>query len=200
MSENMMVETAPAPTEEDRMLASIFPSMASDKPVAPSFSNALTEPDKPASDEPRSDAEMAQALYTNMHGVAARSIENAAMEFDAESLEQAKEIADSWVPHFNALQLSATESGTLAEVGISVHRTPPDDVTRQQWADEALAGIARDYGRENVHQLLEDTRKLINARPGLAQWLVKTGMGNHPKVVAIAVAKAREARKAGKLK
>lgn len=130
---------------------------------------------------------------------AARLIENRSMEDHFTDPEEARAIADEWAGTFQKYALNSTESMTVTEIGASVLKSPPNAETVAAWEEDARAGLLADYGREGVNRALADAQALVAKDDRLRDWLHNTGMGSHPRVVALVAAKARSLRLAGKL-
>jgi len=151
-------------------------------------------------DAPKTDEDRAATLYKEspIHNDALRVLEASALE-DLATPEEARAAAASWTPLFDRHGLSATQSAQLAEVAVSVHRSPPDEATIARWQSESRDVLAAEYGPAGAAQALADARLVVDSDPALTKYLNDSGLGNHPRVVAAVAARARELRKAGKL-
>lgn len=151
------------------------------------------------------DEEQADRLYGDTdpvvaHSTAVIAITNAAMQDHLHDRETAQEIAADWAKTFATHKLNATESADLAEVGASVLANPPSQETVSNWVETSLANLQVEYGIEGAGRALQDARSYIQSQPGSARMLDSLGLASHPKVVAIAAARGRAMRLAGKLR
>ncbi|MBA3597958.1 MAG: hypothetical protein H0W40_11375 [Methylibium sp.] len=159
---------------------------------------------KPESPPPPADATPEERLFGGMHthGDAQRGIATTMIEHDGMSREQANAVAGEWAPVFAEAGLSNTEASTLAEVGAAIYQRPASDEQRQQWASMAREALQADYRPDGVAQALADAKVLVQrlaaSHPGIVAWL-EAGAGDHPQVVRVIAARARELRKAGRL-
>lgn len=138
----------------------------------------------------------AQTMFggSPIHGDAQREIARSAMEGELATPQQAAQRSEAWGTVFSGLGLNATESARLA--GLKTDATPEQ---REAWREDSRKALTQDYGPEGAGQALRDTQAYIAKHPELRQFLSKTGLGDHPQWVRTVAAKAREARKAGKL-
>ncbi|ANQ84829.1 hypothetical protein dqs_1791 [Azoarcus olearius] len=152
-----------------------------------------------------SEAEQAQRLYgstdpTLTHRDAVQAIVNASMQDHLHDPETAGEIAAAWAATFSQHQLNATESKELADIGASAMRTPPSEATVLTWRETAIENLQAEYGVEGAGHALQDARAYIAGVPDAADMLNALGLGSHPRIVALAAARGRALRLAGKLK
>jgi len=141
------------------------------------------------------DDEMAARLFDNpnVHGDAARAIERNALDNLATRHEAAAQ-AEGMAEHFRAIGLTSTEASRLADL-----RGNPTPEQRQVWREDATKALRQDYG-DAAGDVLKDVRAYIAQHPKLRDHLRNTGLGDHPQWVRTVAEKAREARKAGKLR
>jgi len=141
------------------------------------------------------DEQMAAALFDNpnVHGDAARAIERNALDNLATRHEAAAQ-AEGMAEHFRAIGLTSTEASRLADL-----RGNPTPEQRQVWREDATKALRQDYG-DAAGDVLKDVRAYIAQHPKLRDHLRNTGLGDHPQWVRTVAEKAREARKAGKLR
>lgn len=159
--------------------------------------------DRPMSE--LSEAEQAERLYGNAdptltHRDAVHAIINAGQEDYLHTPDVAREIAAEWAETFAQHQLNATESAQLAAIGASVMRNPPTPELMSQWTETALQELKTTYGVQGAGQALQDARAYIASVPGAADMLDSMSLGSHPRIVALAAARGRSLRTAGKLK
>ncbi len=141
------------------------------------------------------DDEKAAVLFDNpnVHGDAARAIERNALD-NLATREEARVQAEGMAEHFRAIGLTSTEASRLADL-----RGNPTPEQRQVWREDATKALRQDYG-DAAGDVLKDVRAYIAQHPKLRDHLRNTGLGDHPQWVRTVAEKAREARKAGKLR
>ncbi|QDF96785.1 hypothetical protein CJ010_09715 [Azoarcus sp. DD4] len=159
--------------------------------------------DRPANE--LTEAELADRIYGQTdpkltHADATVAIRNAAMHDHLHDPDTAGEIAAAWAATFAQHQLNATESKVVADIGASVMRTPPSEATVLAWRETAIENLQAEYGVEGARRALDDARAYIAGVPDAADMLNALGLGSHPKIVAMAAARGRALRMAGKLK
>lgn len=191
----------PMPATSDDLVAERLFGNA-DKPTAQANPYARRD-DRPV--EALSEAEQAQRMYGNTdptltHRDAVQAIVNAGMEQNLLDPEEAREIAGEWAETFALHNLNATESKDVADLGASVMANPPSEETMSVWASDAIQSLKTDFGLEGAGQALNDARAYVASVPGAADMLDATGLGNHPRIVALAAARGRAMRLAGKLR
>lgn len=141
------------------------------------------------------DDEKAAVLFDNpnVHGDAARAIERNALD-NLATRDEAAAQAEGMAEHFRAIGLTSTEASRLADL-----RGNPTPEQRQVWREDATKALRQDYG-DAAGDVLKDVRAYIAQHPKLRDHLRNTGLGDHPQWVRTVAEKAREARKAGKLR
>lgn len=184
--------TAPAPETAQT-------EAASDEELARAF-----YPDKapaPQPDRVITDDQAAAALYDNgaMTRQAQSLIERAGVEQGGMQPAEAREVAQEWGTTFAKFQINGSEAETLTQAAVAATFNPPDAVTLDNWAQQAELDLKSEYGPDGWRRALEDARVLVAADPKLGEFLERTGLGNHPAVVRVAVAKARALRAAGRI-
>lgn len=192
-------ESASQPTPEDVLAERMFGN--SSKPVA-------TTPSAQRDDRPMAElteAEQADRLYgatdpVVAHSAAVIAITNAGMEQHLHDPETAREIAGEWAEVFSTAHLNSTESLQLAELGASVIANPPTAEVMSSWTETAIQNLQRDYGVQGAGQALQDARAYIAQIPNATDLLNSLGLGSHPRIVALAAARGRALRLAGKLR
>jgi hypothetical protein len=75
----------------------------------------------------------------------------------------------------------------------------PTDETIESWGREATQETFRRYGKA-AEARLEDARLLVRRDPRVRRLLDQTGLGSHPKVVAMMIERARSERSRGRLR
>jgi hypothetical protein len=155
---------------------------------------------------PSTDAELADSLYGDsdpelLYGDSMRSIESAVLEQLGDPAEAAVTAAQ-WASDFQTLGLTHADAMAITEVGISAISTPPTPETVLTWQEEARTALLQDWGPRGAHQALADAKTFITrfGTPELRDVLNMTGLGNHPQVVRVIAAKARQARLEGRLR
>lgn len=185
-------------TDEQALADKLYPT----KPTAHANATAQRD-DRPITE--LTEAEQAQRMYgatdpTLTHRDATQAIVNASVEEHLHDPETAQEIASEWAATFQLHNLSSTESKELADIGASVMANPPTAEMVEAWTETALANLQQEYGTNGAPQALRDAQAYVASVPGAADMLDNLGLGNHPKVVALAAARGRALRLAGKLR
>lgn len=174
---------------DDEMAARMFGSQVHDDPAPNRGQQSSIGEHKPTTD-----AEKAERMFGRQeYGDAKRAIQRAAIE-DLATREEAASRAEVMAEHFRALGLNSTEASRLADL-----RGNPTPEAREVWREDATKALRQDYG-DAAGDVLNDVRAYIAQHPKLRDHLRNTGLGDHPQWVRTVAAKAREARKAGKLK
>jgi len=75
----------------------------------------------------------------------------------------------------------------------------PAAETRAQWQEQALNDVVRQYGKDAPARIAE-ARALVARDPRVQKILDDTGLGSHPRVVALMIERARSERGRGRLK
>lgn len=75
----------------------------------------------------------------------------------------------------------------------------PSAETRAAWAQQASSDLQRMYGKD-AHARLAEAQALVARDPRVFRILHETGLGDHPKVIALMVDRARSERARGRLK
>ncbi len=191
------VSTAQPPTSDELLAAKFYPGMDTTAP------RSVLRDNRPIGE--LSDAEQAQRLFggtdpTLTHADATQAILNAGLEDHLHDPETATQIAGEWAGVFAEHQLNASESKQLADIGAQVLRSPPTPELLAQWEGKAIQTLQQEFGVQGAGQALQDARAYVASVPGAADMLDRLGIGSHPKVVALAAARGRAARLAGKLR
>jgi hypothetical protein len=107
---------------------------------------------------------------------------------------EARRSADEWGSTFAKYGLGSEESAHVVEVAAAVlaGSVEPDP----SWAPEARKLLSSEFGG-NADRVLAEARKLVAADPKLAAFLDDTGLGNHPRIVALAARAAWRKIKGG---
>jgi hypothetical protein len=193
-------DRAPPNTPEQRIADKLF----GDTTPSPEAQPRRTPVDKrPFSD--LTEDEQANRLYgatdpTLTHADATQAIINSGLEDHLHDPETAGAIAAEWAKTFAEHQLTSTDSKELADIGARVMREAPTPTLVAQWTETAIQNLQVEYGVEGAGQALRDARSYIGMRGDLKNTLDKLGLGSHPKIVAIAAARGRALRQAGKLR
>lgn len=191
--------TAQRATDEQVLAERLFGN--TNKPTAP----ARTAPrdDRPFTE--LNEAEQADRLYgstdpTVVHRDAVQAIINAGLEDHLHTPEVAGDIASQWAEVFSQHNLNSIESLQLAELGASVMANPPTAEVMSHWTETAISNLQSDYGPHGAGQALQDARAYISQIPNATDLLNFLGLGSHPRIVALAAARGRALRLAGRLK
>lgn len=155
--------------------------------------------------EPTTLEEKAKAMFagtdpTQTHRDATQAIVNSALEDHLHDPETAGQIAGEWAETFAKHNLNATESKELADIGAQVLKSPPTPELVATWTETAINQLQTEYGVKGAGQALQDARAYVTSVPGAADMIDALGLGAHPKLVALAAARGRAMRLAGKLR
>ncbi len=147
-----------------------------------------------------SDQEMGELMFTDspIYEDSKLAIQNAAEREYLASPEDAAEIAASWEPTLRAFELNSTEAESLTHLGISLSMNPPEPDTAAAWVGDAKSAL-RDAHGDKAGEALQAAQQLIARDPAVVRWLEQTGLGNHPKFVRVAAAKAMAMKARGRL-
>lgn len=146
------------------------------------------------------DRDMAELVYKDspIYESPKLAIKNAAEREYLVNAEDAAKVAQSWEPTLRAFDLNATEAETLTHLGIAMSVNAPDPETTEAWVGDAKGALRQEYGVK-AGEALQAAQRMIARDPSTARWLERTGLGNHPKFVRIAAAKAMALKARGKL-
>ncbi len=188
----------PADTAEQAMADKLF---GNTKPTAQAKATAWRD-DRPVSE--LTEDELAKRLYGNTdptltHSSAVVALVNAGVQDHLLDPKEAREIAGEWAGVFAQHNLNATQSAELADIGASVMRNAPSAEVVEAWTETAIQNLQQEYGVNGAGQALQDARNYIAGVPGAAAMIDNLGLGNHPKVVAIAAARGRALRLGGRV-
>ena len=113
----------------------------------------------------------------------------------------AAEVGQSWTKILSAHGIPEPEVAQLISAGLLAASGLPDEATEAGWVRAAQERINGDFGGpENGARALERARLYVKAHPALHGFLARTGLGNHPRVVAAVAGVAHRAHRTGKLK
>ena len=96
-----------------------------------------------------------------------------------------------------ALQLSVPEVQQVATIARSLGHEPVTAETETRWLEETRAFL--ETRGEDAQSDLALAQKMISKFPNLKAKLDQTRLGNHPKIIELAIQRARSLRAAGKL-
>lgn len=100
---------------------------------------------------------------------------------------------------FADMQLEPNEARDVVGLFRHVAKNPADEATEREWRQASLTQLENQHGKQEVGKALELARKLVQRDPRVDFLLRYTGLGSHPKVVALLVQKARSESAAGRL-
>lgn len=143
------------------------------------------------------DAEKRQVIE-GTHGSAMRTISALSERagWDAETARQQGEAAGRL---FHTHGISSDDAQFVTEVAVAAEVSPPGDDVLNQWRGAAHDTLRQEFG-DSAKVALADARALVAQDKQLHDYLDRTGLGNHPKIVRIVANRARQLRLAGKLK
>lgn len=165
------VPALPEPqTDEDRIAASLF--------------------DAPVPRNPYAGASLQDAPLEQVHAVAARDIERAAEALAIEPGEVPALTAE-WVDTFGRYGLSGDESANLVGIGQAALRDVGAALDQEPtWRRDALSALRKEFGGHRTQAALDAARQLVAQDATLGAFLQRTGLGSHPRVVALLARKA----------
>lgn len=183
---------ASATPQTDPVTTRLFPDAA--KAPAPKLVTAALDEDH----------QQSRAMYgktdpTLTHGDATRAITSAAMEDNLSTPYEAAKIAAQWAGTFAQHELTSTDSAQIVDIAAAAAKNPPSPEIVATWTEQAIQHLQTTYGVQGAGQALRDARAYVQ-HTGVADLLDAWGLGAHPKLVALAAAKGRALRLAGKLK
>lgn len=127
-----------------------------------------------------------------------RGIQTAALErFDLPP-EEAQQSALEWGTLFKTYEVGAESQSTLTELGIGAMANPPDDAQMLSWQNAARSELTSAFG-DSADLALADAQKMVAGHKALGEFLDRTGLGSHPRVVLQLAERARYLRTRGKL-
>lgn len=184
--------SAPAPSADQTTADILFGDTSKAKEAKPSYS--LPDVDI------HNDEEMGEAMFKDspIYENSKLTIQNAAEHQYLANPEDAAKIAESWEPTMRAFQLNSTEASDLTNLAVGLTVNPPEPDTAAEWVGNAKSAL-RDAHGDKAGEALQAAQKLIARDPAVARWLEQTGLGNHPKFVRVAAAKAMALKARGKL-
>lgn len=188
--------TAQPATDEQTMAERLFAKPAPEAKPAQHDARAISE----LAEEEQAQRLFSQTDPTLTHADATQAIINSSMRDHLNDPQTAGEIAAEWAATFSQYQLNSTESAELADIGANVMRNPPTPEMFTSWTETAISNLQSEYGVQGAGLALADARAYVASQPGLPDLLDALGLGAHPKLVAIAAARGRALRMAGKLR
>lgn len=127
-----------------------------------------------------------------------RDIQAAALERFNLPPDEAQQSAVQWGEVFKTYEVGGEARATLTELGIGVIANPPDDAQVLAWQNQARGELTAAFGT-TADMALDDARKLVAGHKALGEFLDRTGLGSHPRVVVQLAERARALRTRGKL-
>lgn len=199
--------TAPAPTTTATPPAPEAPAAAPAEPppghyIADLSGKSGTGPASPAEIAERGTLaeRLAQESDALPHGPEVRvALLRAAQEAGKDDAE-AQAVADEWASNFRAHGLSSADASDLVTIGAGIQRNGiPDEATEERWLNEIPERLRSEFGSpEAAEQAADLARAWVARDPRLRQYLERTRMGSHPRIVLAVAKAARQAHKAGK--
>lgn len=195
---------------DDQLAAALYGTKAPPAHVAPTESIARTfeqiaaavhdKPELPPEELPAEvkalrEADPVRRIYNDAKTFKDAGIGQALEELGIEG-EQLQVEQRAWAGVMGDMGVSATEATDLVQLALM---DTPEPAVIEGWAGEAMQGLRDAFG-DDADQALADARLLISRDPRVKDFLNRTRMGNHPRVVLLAAERARAAFAAGTLK
>lgn len=113
---------------------------------------------------------------------------------------EAQAVVDEWAGTFRAHGISSADASDLVTIGAGIQRNGiPDEATEEGWLREIPERLRAEFGSaEAAEQAADLARAWVARDPRLRQYLERTRLGSHPRVVVAIAKAARQAHKAGK--
>lgn len=129
----------------------------------------------------------ARQLYDDRTAYASAGIDKVLADLGLEG--QALEAEHrAWAGTLTDLAVPANEAKTLLE--LAVVQAYPDEATSGTWRTESVQLLKDTYGHQ-WRSTLADAQLLLQRDPRLKAWLDETGLGDHPRFIAMAADRAR---------
>lgn len=114
--------------------------------------------------------------------------------------DEAAAVAGEWAATFKAHGVSAVDAVDLTDIGARVYREGiPDESTEAGWVSQINERLRSEFGSAEAAERAADLARAWVARdPRLCDWLERTRLGSHPRVVLALAKAAHNARKAGR--
>ncbi len=176
------------------------PLPASAPPISSALERLHSKPDPlPAEDLPAEvkalrDGDVARSLYDDRSAFS--ELPNVLADIGLEGRELEIEHRH-WAGVLTDLAVPPAEVKGLATLAKS--HAYPDEATAETWQTEGLEALKTTYGSA-WKSALADAQALVQRDPRLSDWLNRTGLGNHPRFIAMAADRARHAIANGTLK
>ncbi len=117
--------------------------------------------------------------------------------FDGER--DAASAIEEWSETMADMEIGVNEAAAVAGLANTYRRAPASDDVVQSWATDAMSQVRQRYGAD-ADRRLADAQRLVARDPRVADFLMQSGLGSHPKVVMTAIERAASLRAAGRLK
>lgn len=199
-SPGMVDDLTPAPTAP----AAPAPAVA---PPAPSYTADLSAPPAPPpanAAEVKARGSLVDTLAAQAdampHGSEVAVHLGRAAEAAGLAGDDAAAVASEWAGTFKAHGIAANDAVQLIDIGASIHRDgPPDEATEVGWLREVDERLRREFGSAEAADRAADlARAWVQRDARLCDWLERTRLGSHPRVVVALAKAAHTAHKAGK--
>jgi len=180
----------PQPTERERAeteaALQLFPTMREEKPVPVEV--------------PANIAELREGdFYDPVKTFSGLKFDAPPEDLSAEEKELVKAAHDETRRIFSDVGLNTPAATEVLALAQEHTRTPPSAEQVVAWQDEAIDQVKRAHGAD-AEAVLADAQRLIARDKRVSNFLQKTGLGSHPRVVALAIELAKQQRMQGRLK
>lgn len=200
MFPSMVVTPTTEPAEPASPVEFMSPEVAAETAAAlvfPSMRPADPPPEElPPEIKSLRDADPARAMFDDRSFYTGAGLDTALKELGIEG-RAAEAEHKTWAGVFADLGLSSQEATDMVTVGLM---DEPTAEVLQGWPAQAEAALKEQYGDADWQQALADARLLVGRDPRLKDFLNRTQLGNHPRVVKLAAERARTLIASGKLK
>lgn len=114
--------------------------------------------------------------------------------------DEAAAVAGEWAATFKAHGVSAADAVDLTDIGARIYREGiPDESTEAGWVSQINERLRSEFGSAEAAERAADLARAWVARDArLCDWLERTRLGSHPRVVVALAKAAHTAQKAGK--
>lgn len=148
----------------------------------------------PAAVQALRDADPARKVYDDATAYTHAGIGEALVEMGIEGVDQQAEHR-AWTGALADMGVTSDEAKGLVQLAMS---DAPEQAAIEAWPSEAKQALQEAFG-DDADQALADARLLIRRDPRVRDFLNRTRMGDHPRVVLLAAQRARAAIAAGSL-
>jgi hypothetical protein len=174
------------------------PSVQPSEPLQFAYPSMQPEAPQAATDVPANIAELRRADDARALFSPQKTYANVVQDFPGES-DEIKAFRAEGRNQMADMQLAPDQARDVVSIfDTELQNGIPSDETAAQWAQESMRELQQRFGAEAPARLRE-AQQLIQRDPRISRMLAATKLGNHPRLVLMAVEAARSQRNAGKL-